>query len=108
MQNTPDLSGIINLIMQNPSLIAEISALAKPKSDPSPEPEITESAQQKEESTVKEEPSEEKIAVSSAPLMRTHRHELLSAMKPYLSENRRSAIDSMASILDVIDVMIKK
>lgn len=108
MQNTPDLSGIINLIMQNPSLIAEISALAKPKSDPSPEPEITESAQQKEEPTVKEEPEEEKIAVSSAPLMRTHRHELLSAMKPYLSENRRSAIDSMASILDVIDVMIKK
>ena len=108
MQNTPDLSGIINLIMQNPSLIAEISALAKPKNDPSPEPEITEIAQQKEESTVKEEPSEEKIAVSSAPLMRTHRHELLSAMKPYLSENRRSAIDSMASILDVIDVMIKK
>ena len=108
MQNTPDLSGIINLIMQNPSLIAEISALAKPKSDPSPEPEITESAQQKEEPTVKEEPSEEKITVSSAPLMRTHRHELLSAMKPYLSENRRSAIDSMASILDVIDVMIKK
>ena len=108
MQNTPDLSGIINLIMQNPSLIAEISALAKPKSDPSPEPEITESTQQKEEPTVKEEPEEEKIAVSSAPLMRTHRHELLSAMKPYLSENRRSAIDSMASILDVIDVMIKK
>ena len=108
MQNTPDLSGIINLIMQNPSLIAEISALAKPKSDPSPEPEITESAQQKEEPTVKEEPAEEKNAVSSAPLMRTHRHELLSAMKPYLSESRRSAIDSMASILDVIDVMIKK
>ena len=108
MQNTPDLSGIINLIMQNPSLIAEISALAKPKSDSSPEPEITESAQQKEEPTVKEEPAEEKIAVSSAPLMRTHRHELLSAMKPYLSESRRSAIDSMASILDVIDVMIKK
>ena len=108
MQNTPDLSGIINLIMQNPSLIAEISALANPKSDIVAETEIIESTQEKEEQTDKEGDIQEKVAVSSAPLMRTHRHELLNAMKPYLSESRRSAIDSMSSILDVIDVMIKK
>ena len=108
MQNTPDLSGIINLIMQNPSLIAEISALANPKSDIVAETEIIESTQEKEEQTDKDGDIQEKVAVSSAPLMRTHRHELLNAMKPYLSESRRSAIDSMSSILDVIDVMIKK
>lgn len=108
MQNTPDLSGIINLIMQNPSLIAEISALANPKSDIVAETEIIESTQEKEEQTDKDGGVQEKVAVSSAPLMRTHRHELLNAMKPYLSESRRSAIDSMSSILDVIDVMIKK
>ena len=104
MQNTPDLSGIINLIMQNPSLIAEISALAKPKSEPIAEVDTAEDIT--EEPAVKEERTEEKVAAT--PLMRTHRHELLNAMKPYLSENRRSAIDSMSSILDVIDVVMKK
>ena len=108
MANTPDLSGIINLIMQNPSLIAEISALAKPKPETVTEVDEIEEIPVKEDPTVKEEPTEEKVAVASAPLMRSHRHELLNAMKPYLSENRRSAIDSMSSILDVIDVMIKK
>ena len=108
MQNTPDLSGIINLIMQNPSLIAEISALAKQKTESEEETAQTENAIEKEEQSAKEKQSEEKAVATAAPLMRTHRHELLNAMKPYLSEGRRSAIDSMASILDVIDVVIKK
>jgi hypothetical protein len=108
MQNTPDLSGIINLIMQNPSLIAEISALAKPKAEPVEEADTTESVTEKEQSVSTEDHTEEKTVATAAPLMRTHRHELLNAMKPYLSESRRSAIDSMASILDLIDVMIKK
>ena len=107
MQNTPDLSGIINLIMQNPSLIAEISALAKPKSEAVDEAEIAEDQEKEKEVSVSESSAETEAAVS-VPLMRTHRHELLNAMKPYLSENRRSAIDSMSSILDVIDVMMKK
>ena len=106
MQNTPDLSGIINLIMQNPSLIAEISALAKPKAEPVAETEVTEDLSVNEEPAIEEKPAEAEASV--VPLMRSHRHELLNAMKPYLSESRRSAIDSMASILDVIDVMIKK
>lgn len=105
MQNTPDLSGIINLIMQNPSLIAEISALAKQKAEPVAEAAEVEEIP-KEEASVKEASVEAEAL--SAPLMRTHRHELLNAMKPYLSENRRSAIDSMSSILDVIDVVMKK
>lgn len=100
MQSTPDLSGIINLIMQNPSLIEQISALAKPKEESESTPEDTENP-----AVLPEETAEETVAV---PRMRTHRHELLSAMKPYLSENRRAAIDSMSSILDVIDVMMKK
>ncbi len=100
MQSTPDLSGIINLIMQNPSLIEQISALAKPKEENESSPEDAENP-----AVVPKETAEEAVAV---PTMRTHRHELLSAMKPYLSENRRVAMDSMSSILDVIDVMMKK
>ena len=101
MQSTPDLAGIVNLIMQNPALIEQIAALAKQKTV-APPPEEAEGT---------EAPPVEEVAVNPSPAataMRTHRHELLSAMKPYLSENRRVAIDSMASILDVIDVVIKK
>lgn len=103
MNDTPDLSSIINLIMQNPALIEQISSLAKTKI----EPEVsTEAADEVDNTDITQEQTP--AVESSAPLMRSHRHELLSAMKPYLSENRRTAIDSMASILDVIDVMMKK
>ena len=99
MESTPDLSRIVNLIMQNPELIEQISALARS--------EQTDEAHT--EDVVKEDV--ETIAdVSKTPRrdMRSHRHELLSAMKPYLSEGRRSALDSMSSILDIIDVMSHK
>ena len=99
MESTPDLSRIVNLIMQNPELIEQISALAK--------------SDQTEEAHTEEEIKEdvETVAdVSNTPKrdMRSHRHELLSAMKPYLSDGRRSALDSMSSILDIIDVMSHK
>lgn len=99
MQQTPDLSSIVNLIMQNPALIEQISALAKPKSDVEPAQAI--------EPEVLEEESATAAVTDAVPLMRSHRRDLLNAMKPYLSENRRTAIDSMSSILDVIDVMAK-
>ena len=99
MSATPDLSGIVNLIMQNPALIEQISALAKQM------PESETGTEQTEEVKVAEEVAR---VQDSAPVMRSHRHELLNAMKPYLSENRRTAIDYMSSILDVIDVMMKK
>ena len=99
MQSTPDLSKIVSLIMQNPDLIRQISALANEEStedEPALEEVVETQTPQKPASTVTERN------------MRSHRHELLSAMKPYLSESRRTAIDSMASILDIIDVMVKK
>lgn len=99
MSGTPDLSGIINLIMQNPALIEQISALAKQK--PEVEADITE----------EEAVGEEQIAVNDVrptPSQKSNRRDLINAMKPYLSENRQIAIDSMSSILDVIDVVMKK
>lgn len=99
MQSTPDLSKIVNLIMQNPDLIQQISALA--------DSEQTEEESELEE-TVETQAPEKIIPTGNEKNMRAHRRELLSAMKPYLSESRRTAIDSMASILDIIDVMVKK
>ena len=100
MQQTPDLSSIVSLIMQNPTLIEQISALAKPKVE-SEVPEASEPEKTDGEAPVSS------AEATSVPLMRSHRRDLLNAMKPYLSENRRMAIDSMSSILDVIDVMAK-
>ena len=99
MQSTPDLSKIVNLIMQNPDLIQQISALASAEADATPEA---------VDEAVKTQAPEQPIQSTNERNMRAHRHELLSAMKPYLSESRRTAIDSMASILDIIDVMVKK
>ena len=99
MQSTPDLSKIVSLIMQNPELIEQISSLAKGDNESTPEP---------EEETAEVSVSEKATEPQATRNMRAHRHELLSAMKPYLSESRRTAIDSMASILDIIDVMVKK
>lgn len=99
MESTPDLSRIVNLIMQNPELLEQISALtnSQPEEEPASKEETTEVVA---EETIAPEPPRRD--------MRSHRRELLSAMKPYLSESRRSALDSMSSILDIIDVMSHK
>ncbi len=101
MADTPDISKIISVIMENPQLIEEISALVK--SD-------------KTESETNTVPSDE---IADAPAVEASqdvtasrssgntRRELLSAMKPYLSEQRRSAIDSMISISGILDMMKK-
>ena len=113
MQQAPDLSKIVSLIMQNPSLISEIAALA------SSSEEATESTESVEKVTAAPTEREAKAVVEDRDVKtvarerthiesRTRRKELLNAMKPYLSEPRRGAIDSMSSILDILDVMIKK
>lgn len=106
MQDTPDLSKIISIIMQNPTLISEIAALASSSGS---------KAEVKEEETAETvtDPvvSEAEIAPQDEPPRtrgKAHRRELLNAMKPYLSEQRRGALDSMSSILDIIDVMARK
>ena len=100
---TPDISRIVNLILQNPGLIEEISALAKKDSAeatdesqtnsheiPPPEPEVSEAVS---------------APLYSAPQQRSNRSQLLCAFKPYVSEERARAIDSMISIAEVLDLM---
>ena len=92
-----DLSKIVNLIMENPALVEQIRGLAKKG-----EEETSSSANEVMETEKTE----------SAPLVkseenpsRIRRRELLSALKPYLSETRAGAIDSMMSIADILEVM---
>lgn len=92
-----DLSRIVSLIMENPKLIEEISALAtKP----------AEQSQERNEPQAVTEPTAGAREVSVTPKTGSHaREELLGALKPYLSPKRAGAIDSMISIAQILDVM---
>ena len=95
-----DLSKIVGLIMENPKLIEEIKNLSsKASSD--------DSTQEIEEASVKETTkSEADTAIARTEnSARIKRRELLSALKPYVSEGRGKAIDSVMSIVDILDMM---
>lgn len=92
-----DVGKVISVLMENPSLIAEISNLVK-KEEPSEPTEKTPAATE-----VKQEISTP--ASVSIPSAKSNRTQLLGALKPYLSEPRAKAIDSMMTIADIIDMM---
>ena len=94
-----DLSRIVNLIMENPALIEEIKGLASGGAG----------SEKREEP--KEEPApieERENAQIEADLPKVRRRELLCALKPYVSEKRSRAIDSMLTIVEILDVMRSK
>lgn len=95
MSDTPDISKIVSMIMENPSLIAQISAMANGNT----EKEETE----KVELIAEEQPAAPVMATEAEP-RRAQRARLLGAMKPYLSKERARAIDTMMSIADILEV----
>ena len=98
-----DLSRVVNLIMENPRLIEEISALAK--GGGATETKKNEKDEEaRTEVITKEEPASASTYTEARP-QRSRRGELLGAMKPYLSKERAKAIDSMLTIVDILDMM---
>ena len=94
-----DLSKVVNLIMENPHLVEEISKLARDSS-----------ANETSEGASETPPSAESASTAPTTYRRTdargqRRSELLAAMKPYLSEERAKAIDSMITIADILGMM---
>ncbi len=95
MADTPDLAAIVNMIMENPALIAQISEMANKRGeDTAAEPQASEPASVKPEISVS----------AAAEPRRAHRARLLGALKPYLSEERGRAIDTMMSIADILEI----
>ena len=93
-----DLSKIVGLIMENPKLIEEIRNLSSRASNGESPP--------GEEEALPRTSSESDAAVAPAEnTARLKRRELLSALKPYVSEGRGKAIDSVMSIVDILDMM---
>ena len=104
-QENIDIGKVIGLIMENPQLIEQIANLTRQNSPSENKPE-----ELKVEATaaaVKEEvvPTVTAPTYKSATHQRGNRAQLLGALKPYVSEERAKAIDSMISIADILDMM---
>ena len=101
-----DLGRIVSLIMENPKLIDEIKKLASTEKNSSQED--TEIAKETplsipEEKTASTISNTTYTPSESDPKVR--RKDLLTAIKPYVSAERGKAIESMMSIVDIIDMM---
>lgn len=96
-----DISRVVGLIMDNPALIEQIASLAKAQSTP----EQTEASEQKQEIKATEPTQQASQPIYSQSGDRANRARLLGALKPYLSDERAKAIDSMISIVDVLSMM---
>lgn len=102
MSSSPDIGRIIQLIMENPGLVEEISKLAnsdeqKEVQEASPTISLPEPARAEESKT---EP-----AIAAPMPQRAKRAQLLGALKPYVSAERAKAIDSMISVAEILDMM---
>ena len=104
-QENIDLGKVIGLIMENPALIEQISNLARG----------TPVEKQQESEPKADVPSQvetevQKTSPTYSPALsrvdqRSNRAQLLGALKPYVSEERAKAIDSMISIANILDMM---
>lgn len=101
----PDLSRIVNLIMENPKLIEEIKNLSSSENDSEEKGAVTEVVAEEAQTATETASSG---AVRNESLNRIRRKDLLCALKPYVSEERGRAIDSMMSIADILDMMRSK
>lgn len=98
-----DLGKVVELIMENPQLIAQISNLAKQSAPPKTD-DNSEEAEKTEEAV---QTGVESAQPTYAPVeqKRSNRSQLLCAFKPYVSGERAKAIDSMLAIADILDMM---
>ena len=92
-----DIGKIVGLIMDNPQIIEQISALAKQGDAPK----VTEEAVPP---PVENEKPQQTAGVPQT-VGRGERARLLGALKPYVSSERAKAIDSMMSIADILEMM---
>lgn len=94
-----DISKIISKIMENPKLIEEIKALGN-EGEANEKPPEAEIPPPKAESVIADTYEEN--------TSKSRRRQLLTALKPYLSDERSKAIDSMISISEILEFARKK
>ena len=115
-----DISKLVGLIMENPDIIERIRGLVDTERDDESDKADGDASEDvslvREDSAISadapsaEESAGDNEAVSAAARARSitkQRHDLLCALKPYVSKKRASAIDTALGIMDVIAVMKK-
>ncbi len=111
MDGIADISKIIGIIMENPEIIEKIKNLAGGNEGSESIQEVAaiseETTQKIPDEDIKN--SAEEVAEASIvkPTVNTkkRRHDLLCAIKPYVSKERGRAIDTMLSVIDVLDIV---
>ena len=92
-----DISRVRGLIMENPKLIEEIKGLVE-KSD-----------EGGAEASAEREPRAIEVpTVAEQQKPRKRREELLTALKPYISDERRKAVESFVTIAEILELMREK
>ena len=111
MEGGADISKIIGIIMENPEIIEKIKSLAVGSEGNDATEEVSALSNESIQKTPAEaiENDNEKVAEASTakPTVnaKKRRHDLLCAIKPYVSKERGRAIDTMLSVIDVLDIM---
>ena len=101
-EQTPDLGRIVSLIMENPKLIEEIANMAKGDKGDGESAEVPSGV---EESAKASAEPEALPSLRERSPQGKNRSKLLGALKPYVSTERAHAIDSMLSIVEILDAM---
>ena len=111
MEGGADISKIIGIIMENPEIIEKIKSLAGGSEGSEATEEVSALSNESTQKALAEatENDAEKVTEASIakPTVNTkkRRHDLLCAIKPYVSKERGRAIDTMLSVIDVLDIM---
>ncbi len=106
--NTPDLGQVISVLMQNPEIIEKISTLLKGADNESG---TAQTAEDRVEIPISESAlasageASEKAPQNSFPPRQSDRSRLLSAFKPYVSEGRRAALDTLIGASGILDMI---
>ena len=104
-----DLSKIIGIIMENPKLVEQIREMVarseSPEEEKSASPQSENNESSEDDIPVKATIPEERTYTQSRS---SRRNELLRAMRPYVSEQRGRAIESMITIADILFAIKEK
>ena len=99
---SPDLSRIVSLIMQNPDLIRQIENLAK--QDAPPEGDGAVRAEEAAPIAAAEESVPTAVPAHSIGA-REKRTKLLCALRPYVSEKRSKTLDTLIGAMDIFELI---
>ena len=101
MEGTPDLATMVKLILDNPTIMEQISSMAGKRSESEPSADIAAEERTDTRPTEISAPEPQRSEASN-------RSRLISAMKPYLSENRAKAVESMLMVADILGGMKRR